>query len=302
MNNRKVALFAAFLATIVYGLNYTIAKDVMPNFVKPNGFILLRVAGALILFWIAGFFVKKEKIAKKDFGLIFLAGLFGAGLNMLTFFWGLNLTTPINASVITVMVPIIVFVISVIFLKEKLIRHRIVGVVIGLLGAIVLIVYGHHSANNAPDIVTGNIFVFFNAIFYSLYLITVKKLIGKYNPLTFVKWIYLFGLIIVLPFGFQDILEINWVTMPTNIWYSILFVIIGTTFLTYILNLFALTKLKPTTVSAFVYLQPVVATAFALMMRKDMLDTVKITAVVFIFIGVYLVSKPPKKSIRIPKK
>ena len=146
MNTRKIALFAAFLATIVYGLNYTIAKDVMPNFVKPNGFILLRVLGALILFWIAGFFVKKEKIDRKDYITIFLAGLFGAGLNMLTFFIGLEKTTPINASVITVMVPIIVFVISVIFLKEQLIKHRVVGVIIGLTGAIVLIVYGHHTA------------------------------------------------------------------------------------------------------------------------------------------------------------
>lgn len=302
MNNRKAALFAAFFATIIYGLNYTIAKDVMPNFVKPNGFILLRVLGALILFWIAGFFVKKEKIDPKDFITIFFAGLFGAGLNMLTFFKGLNLTTPINASVITVMVPIIVFIISVIFLKEKLIKHRIVGVLVGLTGAIVLIVYGHQSAVNAPDIVTGNIFVFFNAIFYSLYLIIVKKLIGKYNPLTFVKWIYLCGFIIVFPFGFFDFIEIDWIAMPTNIWYSILFVVIGTTFLTYILNLFALTKLKPTTVSAFVYLQPVVATAFALLMKKDMLDVVKIIAVVFIFIGVYLVSKPPKSNFKFPKK
>ncbi|MBV1887775.1 MAG: DMT family transporter [Urechidicola sp.] len=302
MNNRKIALFAAFLATIIYGLNYTIAKDVMPKFVKPNAFILLRVSGALFLFWIAGFFVKKEKIAPKDFGLIFLAGLFGAGLNMLSFFWGLNLTTPINASVITVMVPIIVFVIAIIFLKEKLIKHRITGVFIGLTGAIVLIVYGHHSAENAPDIFTGNIFIFFNAIFYSLYLVIVKKLISKYNPLTFVKWIYLVGLLVVLPFGFNDLLEINWVSMPTNIIYKVLFVVVCTTFLTYILNLFALTKLKPTTVSAFVYLQPVVATVFALLLKSDTLDIIKIIAVVFIFIGVYLVSKPAKNNLQIPKK
>ena len=302
MNTRKVALFAAFIATIIYGLNYTIAKDVMPNFVKPNGFILLRVAGALFLFWIAGFFVKKEKIELKDFKLIFLAGLFGAGFNMLVFFKGLNLTTPINASVITVMVPIIVFIISVIFLKEKLIRHRVVGVFIGLLGAVVLIAYGRQSAVNAPDIVTGNIYIFLNAIFYSLYLIIVKKLIAKYNPLIFIKWIYLVGFLIVLPFGFQDFLEIDWTSMPANILNSILFVVIGTTFITYILNLFALTKLKPTTVSAFVYLQPVVATVFALMLKSDSLDAIKIVAVIFIFIGVYLVSKPPKSNFRFPKK
>ncbi len=294
MKKRFIALSAAFVATIIYGANYSVAKAVMPIFVKPFGFILLRVTGALILFWIASLFIKKEKIDRKDFLIIFLAGLFGAGLNMLTFFKGLNLTTPINASVITVMVPIIVFIITLLFLKEKIIKHRVIGVIIGLVGALVLIIYGKSSAENAPNIFLGNIFVFFNAIFYSLYLIVVKKLIGKYHPLTFVKWIYFCGFLIVLPFGFNEFLDVQWNTMPMNIWYSITFVVLGTTFLTYSLNIFALTQLKPTTVSAFIYLQPVIATIFALLLKIDSLNPVKIIATIFIFIGVYLVSKPPK--------
>jgi len=298
MNTRKGALLAATMATFIYGLNYTIAKEAMPLYVKPNAFILLRVGGALVLFWIAGFFVKKEKIARKDFITIFFAGLFGAGVNMLSFFKGLSLTAPIDASVITVTIPIIVFVMSLIFLKEKIVKHRLAGVIVGLMGALILVVYGHTTEVSSEDVFIGNLFIFLNAIFYSLYLIIVKKLIEKYNPLVFVKWIYLCGFFIVLPFGFSDFLEINWSTMPSNIWFSVLFVVIATTFFAYILNLMALRKLKPTTVSSFIYLQPVLATIFALITKKDTIDFIKIIAAVFIFIGVYLVSRPVKKSIR----
>lgn len=294
MKNRNIAFLFAMGATLIYGVNYTIAKDVMPTYIKPDGFILLRVIGALLLFWIAGFFIKKEKIAIEDFGYIFLAALFGSALNMITFFKGLSLTTPINASVIMVMVPIIVFALSILFLKEKLIKHRVVGIIVGLFGAIVLITYGQSTAENAPNIFLGNIYVFINAILYAFYLIIVKKLLGKYHPLTFVKWMYLFGLLIVIPFGYNEILEIEWHSLPTNIIYKILFVIVCTTFMTYLFNLFALTKLKPTTLSAFIYLQPVVATVFALASKSDSISTVKIVAAVFIFVGVYLVSKPAK--------
>lgn len=296
MDTRKLALFAVFLATIIYGINYSIAKDVMPLYIKPFGFIILRVSGALILFWIAGYFVKKERIERKDFKYIFLAALFGASLNMLTFFKGLSLTTPINASVIMVMVPIMVFGLSIIFLKEKLVKHRVLGIVIGFFGAVVLITYGKQQAVNAPNIMLGNMLIICNATLYAFYLIIVKKLIAKYNPLTFVKWIYFFGLLIVIPFGWNEFLQIEWISMPSIIWSKMLFVVVCTTFLTYLLNLLALTKLKPTTVSAFVYLQPVIATIFALIVESDTLNLVKIAGATLIFGGVYLVSRPLKKT------
>jgi drug/metabolite transporter (DMT)-like permease len=128
--------------------------------------------------------------------------------------------------------------------------------------------------------------------------VVVKKLIEKYHPLVFVKWIYLCGFFIVLPFGFTEVLEINWQSMPLNIWVSILFVVIFTTFFAYILNLIALQKLKATTVSSFIYLQPVVATVYALITKSDTIDVVKIIAASCIFLGVYLVSKPPKQTVK----
>lgn len=295
MNGRIIAFLAASVATLIYGANYTIAKDVMPVFVKPFGFIVLRVFGAMVLFWIVSLFVKKEKIARRDFIGIFFAAIFGAGFNMLTFFKGLNLTTPIDASVIMVLTPIIVFVLSILFLKERLIPHRIAGVIIGLIGALVLIVYGTSTGVNAPNIFLGNIYVILNATFYGVYLIIIKKLMDKYHPINLIKWVYFFGFFIVLPFGYQEFTEINWVTMPSVAFYKVLYVVVFATFTVYLCNLIALTNLKATTVGAFIYLQPVAATIFALLLGSDQLNPVKLIASAIIFVGVYLVSKRPKE-------
>ncbi|MCK5814781.1 MAG: DMT family transporter [Flavobacteriaceae bacterium] len=295
MKGRIIALIAAFVATVIYGINYSIAKDVMPFYIKPFALIILRVFGAMVLFWILGLFVKSEKIDKKDYLTFFFASLFGAGLNMLVFFKGLSLTTPISASVIMVIVPIVVFILSIVFLKEKIIKHRIIGVLIGLFGAIILVVYGRKTGLNAPNIMLGNIYILFNAVFYSLYLVIVKKLIQKYHPITVVKWVYLLGMIVVVPFGFNEFLEIEWSVMPQNIIYKMLFVVVFTTFLTYLFNIIALMKLKATTVGAFLYLQPVVATVVALFLETDELSSLKLIASVIIFAGIYLVSKRPKQ-------
>lgn len=290
MNSRNIALIFAFLAALIYGVSFTVAKEVMPVYVKPYGFIILRVLGATILFWIASIFVVKEKIERQDFFRIFLAAIFGAALNMLTFFKGLSLTTPINASVMMLTTPILVLLLSTIILKEKVTFLKIFGIFVGLTGAFVLIVYGE-SIGSSKDVFLGNFLVFVNATAYSLYLIIVKRLTDKYHPLTFVRWLYLFGLIIVLPFGFSELQEIQWQEMPINIYYKVGFIIVFTTFLTYLFNLFALTKLKPTTLSVFIYLQPVLASMYALFTNSDSLNMVQILATLLIFGGVYLVTK-----------
>jgi len=291
MNSRHLALLAALAAALIYGLTFTVAKHVMPVYIKPYGFIVLRVFGATLLFWFSGFFIKKEKIARADYGRIFLAAIFGVGLNMLTFFKGLSYTTPINASVVMVMVPIIVLSLSAILLKEHLAKYRIVGIFVGLAGAVYLIAYGNGLQLNNTRIQWGNFLVFINAFSYSLYLILVKKLTSKYHPISFAKWLYLIGFFMVLPFGFKELKAISWQTMPTGIFYKMLFVVVFATFVTYLFNLLAVRKLKPTTVSVFIYLQPFIATVFALIMKSDTLNIHKIAASVLIFAGVYLVSK-----------
>ena len=290
MQHRTYAFIAAFIAALIYGVSFTIAKDVMPAYIKPFGFIVLRVLGAAILYWIVGVFTVKEKIEKQDFFRIFLAAIFGVALNMLLFFKGLSLTTPINASVIMVISPIIVLILSAIILKERITSSKVIGILIGLGGAILLIVYGK-SLVSGENPTLGNMFVFLNAASYSLYLIIVKRLTDKYNPFTFIKWLYLFGLILVIPFGFGELQQVEWHSMPTTIYYKVGYIVVFTTFFAYLLNIFALTKLKPTTLSSFIYLQPVLASLYALSVDSDSIDTIKIIATTLIFAGVYLVTK-----------
>jgi len=296
MNSRNIALILAFLASLIYGVSFTVAKDVMPVYIKPYAFIVLRVLGATILFWIVGLFFKKEKIERQDFFRIFLAAAFGTSINMLTFFKGLSLTSPINASVIMLTTPILVLILSTIILKEKITLLKIIGIFIGLIGAFFLIVYGH-NINMEKGALLGNFLVFVNASVYSLYLIVVKRLTDKYHPLTFIKWIYLFGLFIVLPFGFFELQEISWHQMTNTLYFKTGFIIVFTTFFAYLFNLFALTKLKPTTLSIFIYLQPVLASMYALLTKSDSLNMVQVLATLLIFLGVYIVtiSNTPKK-------
>ena len=295
MSKRNWALIAATMVSLIYGVSFTIAKDVMPTYIKPFGFILLRVFGATILFWLISFFGPSEKIQLKDFPRIIAAALFGVALNMLTFFKGLSFTSPISAAVIMVTTPIIVLILSAIIMKEKMIKRKIFGILLGLFGTGFLILYGK-SIGNAANAPLGNLLVFINAVSYAFYLIIVKNLMDKYNAFTFVKWIYTFGLLMVLPFGWSEYQEIQWATIPTYILWEIVFVVLFTTFFTYLFNLVSMRELKPTTVAVFIYLQPLFATVFAMSLGKDELTWVKIISAVLIFTGVYLVTQKGVKS------
>jgi len=290
MQQKTKAIIAAFIVAIIYGINYTIAKDVMPTYIKPFGFILIRVLGATLLFWCISFFLPRQRIERADFAKIALAALFGVCLNMLAFFKGLSMTSPINASVIMVSSPILVLVLSAAILKERITIVKVIGILIGLAGAVILILYGK-SAAPGDDPFWGNLLIFVNATCYGLYLILIKKLTSKYNAISLIKWLYLFGLIFVIPFGLKQVLQIEWHSIPSHIFYNIGFVIVFTTFFAYLLNLFALRQLKPTTLSAFIYLQPVIASVYALLTGKDTIGYIKIIAALLIFLGVYLVTR-----------
>jgi drug/metabolite transporter (DMT)-like permease len=293
MTKRTWALLAATMVSLIYGLSFTIAKDVMPAYVKPFGFILLRVFGATVLFWLVSLMGPKQPIQRKDFPRIVAAAFFGVALNMLTFFKGLSFTSPISAAVIMVTTPIIVLLLSAFIMKESIKARKIVGIVLGLLGTGFLILYGK-SVGNATNAMLGNLLVFINAVSYGFYLILVKKLMDKYNAFVFVKWIYTFGLLMVIPFGWSEYQEIQWQQLPISIVWEIGFVVVFTTFFTYLFNLVSMRELKPTTVAVFIYLQPLFATVFAMSLGKDALTWVKVASAVLIFIGVFLVTK--KKS------
>lgn len=296
MSKRILALVLATIVSIIYGMTFTIAKDVMPKYVEASGFIIMRVGGATILFWLFWLFsrkskaIREEKIDSKDYMRIIFAGFFGVALNMLSFFKGLSLTSPISASVLMVSTPMIVLILSAIILKERMQKRKIFGIILGLIGTAFLILYGK-SVGNATNATLGNFLVFVNATSYGLYLVIVKKLMDKYNAFNFAKWIYLIGFIMVLPFGWSEFQAIDWPLMPMDIYLKIGFVVVFSTFLTYLLNLLTMRELKPTTIAVFVYLQPLFATIFAISLGKDELTLVKIVSAVLIFIGVYLVTQ-----------
>ena len=151
MDKRTLALLAAFCATIIYGLNHTIAKEVMPTYIQGFGFVQVRLLGATALFWVFSFFVPKQRIARTDFPRMVLCAFLGMALNMLCFFKGIELSTPINSAVLITITPILVFVFSAILIKEKLLLPRIIGVVLGFIGALVLILFGNELRQDAPN-------------------------------------------------------------------------------------------------------------------------------------------------------
>ena len=297
MDKRVLALLAATGASTIYGVNHTLAKGVMPQYIGAYGFILLRVVGAAALFWLASLFTKSEKIDPKDYWRLFGCAVFGMFINMLAFFKGLSLSTPINSSVIITLSPVILLVLSAIFLKEKISPIKIIGIAIGMLGALVLVLFGASTQANAPNIPLGNVLYFVNGATYAIYLILVKPITNKYSTVTLMKWLFLTGVFLNLPFTISEFTDVNWLDLPTRVIWIMLFVVVGTTFSTYFLNLYALKTLKASTVSAFIYLQPLIAVIFAVLVGADRITPVRALAGLLIFAGVYLSTRTKKSKV-----
>ncbi|MDG2368245.1 MAG: DMT family transporter [Flavobacteriaceae bacterium] len=298
MNKRTLGLLAALGATLIYGFNHTIAKNVMPTYIQPFGFIFLRVLGAAILFWILSLFFKNQKIDRKDWPRILLCSFLGMVINMLAFFKGLELSTPINSSVLITVVPILVFSFSVIILKEKVSLIKMLGISAGFFGALILILYSPVSGYNAPNIPLGNLLFVLNSSTYGLYLIFVKPLVEKYNIITLFRWLFLFGFIMNFPITVQEFSSVDWVNLPLKqAVLPMIYVVVGTTFFTYLLNAYALSTLKASTVSSFVYFQPIVGIVYALTTENDSLTLINVIGMLLIFTGVYLVTKKIESNI-----
>lgn len=290
------AHLALLTVNILYGANYSIAKEVMPAFIHPFAFVLIRVAGAAILFWIVSALFIKEKIDKKDLPRIALLALCGVAINQLLFLKGLSLTTPINASIIMVSNPIVVLFIASILLKEKISINKIIGICCGIAGALLLLLF-NKSFSFGSETIAGDVMILVNSMSWAFYLVLVKPLMKKYNTFTIIKWVFLIGFFYVLPFGFSEFNQINWIEIPSAIWWDIAFVVIGTTFFAYVLNTYALRALSPAVASIYIYLQPFLATLIAIFyFHNDVLDLRKLTSAVLIIFGVYLVSMSFKKT------
>lgn len=289
------AHLALFTVGLIYGVNYVIAKGLMPQTIGPEAFVLIRVSGALILFWFVRVFVK-EKIKKADFIRLFFCGMTGVAINQLFFFKGLSLTSPINSSIIMTINPILVMFIAAMILKNPLTKRKILGIVFGAIGSIALILMssGDQNTFSSPK---GDLFILINAVSYAVYLVIVKPLMSRYKPITVISWVFLFGFIIVLPFGISGALEVQWEALSSWQVFSVIYVVLATTFLAYLLNIYALSIVQPTVSSAYIYLQPIFATLAGLLLANQIgmnystdLSIEKFLFAILIFIGVYLVS------------
>ena len=215
-----LAHLALLSANLIYAINYSFAKDVMPVFILPSGFILLRIIGGVFLFSLVYFLFIKEKVARDDMIRLAICGVFGVAVNQLFFFEGLNLTTPINAAIVMTISPILVIFLSFLIIKEPLTHRKILGILLGLAGATILILKGG-GINFSSNYQTGNLFVFINASSYALYLVIVKPIMSKYNPITVMFYVFSFGFLYVLPFGFKNLALVEWATMPDFIYLEI---------------------------------------------------------------------------------
>lgn len=296
MQTRFKVHLALLAVSLLYAATFTIAKMAMPNYIKPFAFILMRVSVATICIYLFHrHFVKGAIQDKKDLWPLFVSAVFGVAGNMLLFFKGLSITSPINASVLMLNTPIFVLVFATIILKEKLSIHKILGIFIAAIGALLLIGGRNFSFNQ--DSVLGDLFVTLNAIIYAFYLVYAKKLMVRYHPLTVTLYAFFFGFFLVLPFGFNQVLEIDFIHLPASIWGAIAFVTIGATFLTYVLNAYALKHASSSLVGSYIYLQPVLATLIAIISGKDFLSLDKFLSMLIVFSGVFLASfKKTEKS------
>lgn len=277
------------LVALIYGANYSIAKMVMFKYLNPFGFIVLRVVGAGILFFIIHALFVKEKIENKDLKRLFICSVFGIAGNMLMFFKGLSLTTPVNASVLMLNAPVFVLIFSSIIYKIKPRLIQIVGTLIAFAGAFWLIAGKSFQLNSATAL--GDMYITLNAISYAFYLVYVKDLLLKYKSLTVITYSFVFGAILVLPFGWNDLQNAQFLTFTPNVWWAIAFVILGTTFIAYLLNAWALQKTSSAIVGSYIYLQPIIASIIGVYLGQDELSAQKVWAALLVFIGVYLVSK-----------
>jgi len=290
------AHLALFGANVIYGMNHLIAKGVMPEKIGATAFIFLRILGASILFWMIKSFIK-EKIDKEDYFRLIVCGVLGIAINQLLYFHGLSLTSPIDASIIYTSTPVLVLIFSYFLLKEKITRTKIIGILIGGTGALLLILYG--NKNEGTSTLLGNGLIFSNAIFYAFYLVYVKPLMSKYQPITVISWVFLIGFIFMIPVGLYDFVTTDFGAFTLNTILIISFVVLGTTFLTYLFNIYALTKVAPSVNGSYIYLQPVVSfimvSIYAFVLGNTTyaqdINLTKIISCLLVVIGVFLVSK-----------
>ncbi|MHC1776753.1 MAG: DMT family transporter [Lentimicrobium sp.] len=295
MTDSTKAHLALTFSGLLFGVNYWIAKGLMPIYLQPMQIIFIRGAMALFLFWLVSLLYKGEAIAeRKDHLILALCGLTGIALNQALFFTGLSLTSPVDTALIHSGSPVIVLLFSIWIAGEKTGRLKITGMILGATGAVLLVLQGNFSADGNNHLL-GNALIFMNIVSYSLYLVLIKPLMHKYNAITIMKWVFLYGFLFVLPFSLPSVVGIKLNTFTPFAWFSIIYIIIGTTFITYLLTSYSLRTVSAGVAGYYIYMQPVIAAIIGILLFNETLTPAKTMAAILVFTGVFLVNRPVTK-------
>lgn len=294
MNLEAIKTYVALtLVSLFYGVNYSVLKIVVPEYVGPYGFIVFRVIIASIIFWMIHSFNREKVNWKEDGWMLALCALTGVAVNQLLFYKGLSLTSAVNGSIIMTLTPVLVLIWAALLIGEKITRTKIIGVFLGLVGA-VIILYQPDELLTSGDW-RGDILVFINGTSYACYLVLVKPLMKKYKPMTVVTWVFTIAILFVLPVGFGQASVADFQSFPPKVWMSMTYTIVVVTVVVYFLNAWTLVKVNSSVVGAFIYLQPVFASLTAILFFGEIFLIKHLIAALFVFIGVWLVTKKSSK-------
>lgn len=282
-------------ANSMWGLMSPISKFIMlTGAVSPLVVTDLRITGAMILFWIASLFQKPEHVSHKDLARLFGAALLGIVLNQGCFLFGVSLTSPGDASIITTSMPLWAMVLAALILKEPITGKKVLGIAAGATGALMLIL-GSNSAKTSTMsasnyAIWGDLLVLSAQFCYAMYIVVYKDFVNKYSLVTIMKWMFTYSFICVLPFSYSDLMSAHWAALHATEIAGLAFVVVGATFLSYMLIVVGQKHLRPTVAGMYNYVQPIVSCLVAVLWGMDSFNIIKGIAVVFIFGGVYLVT------------
>lgn len=280
---------ALFVANVIFGFNTPISRSLIPDSIDPFVLTFFRMAGAMVLFWSVSLFVKKEHVPAKDILLLFFASVFALVLNQMPFISGLSMTSPIDASIVITLLPIVSMFLAAIIIKEPITLKKVLGVIVGASGALILIL-SRAGADTGNRSLWGNLIIFGGVVSYSLYLTMFKGLISRHSPVTLMKWMFLFASLMCLPICYPAIAATDFSSLPLNAYLRIGYVVVFATFTTYLLIPIGQKVLRPTTISMYNYVQPIVAALVAVALGQDVFGWDKILSGVLVFAGVYLVT------------
>lgn len=295
MDTAKMKGHVAMLAAnSMWGLMAPLAKFVMiGGAVSSLVMTDLRVFGAMILFWIFSFFQKPEHVGHKDLMKLFVASLLAIVFNQGSYIFGVGMTSPVDASIITTSMPLIAMILAAIFLKEPITGKKILGIAVGASGALLLILGSSQASGTTvkgDNPLLGDVFVLLAQCSYAFYFVLFKNFVTKYSAVTVMKWMFTYAFICLLPFSYSSLLATDWLALDGARIASILFVVVGATFLSYILIIVGQKNLRPTVAGMYNYIQPLVATIVAICWGMDSFNLTKVFSVVMIFGGVWLVT------------